>query len=630
MGKRRSVARLLAGTCLLAGSAGVAHSEVRSLSLYNTHTQERASIVFKRDGSYDQSGLRELNRLLRDWRRNEVTRMDPQLFDLVWAVYRESGSHQPIHIVSGYRSPTTNNALRSRSRGVAKFSQHMLGKAMDFYLPDVNLEKLREIGMKQQAGGVGFYPTSGSPFVHMDTGSVRAWPRMTREQLVRLFPNGRTAHVPSDGTPLPGYQQALAEAESRKAHGGGSTTRSSSGGGLLAALFGGGSSSSSYSASSDEDEEGSVPASRRIQELRQGPLPSSKTVVAAASEAPPGVAGVPVYRSSPKQPAQPQVRLAEVDLPRPAPEREVPEQVAMATPTATAKGSLVGLPIPQPSPLHTAAAGRTIPSRYGPNGDGLPPGWVRGPSGRPVGEGPSFATQQLAALAEEPVHGTPIAVPLPPARPGSETARLAAAEPLHGTPFAVTLPRPRPTGMRVAGLEGAGDAAQAFSALTGERDEPTIALGYAPAAAPETTGFATASVPSTARSSLSQQSAAASSNRGPASFASRFAAPSSPTDEAVARAAARAGKADRVVAAAEHVPAGKSDRASDIKLYEVADAVSSDDFAQLRHPDQQSLDWLLDKPGVTLATGFGSSLDELRQRRFTGPAIVALAVFHTE
>jgi len=71
-----------------------------------------------------------------------------------------------------------------------------------------------------QVGGVGFYPTSGSPFVHMDTGSVRHWPKMTREQLVRIFPDGKTLHVPSDGRPLPGYEQALAEYKARKASGG--------------------------------------------------------------------------------------------------------------------------------------------------------------------------------------------------------------------------------------------------------------------------------------------------------------------------------------------------------------------------------------------------------------------------
>jgi uncharacterized protein YcbK (DUF882 family) len=628
MGKRRSVVRLLAGTCLLAGSTGLAHSEVRSLSLFNTHTQERASIVFKRNGAYDQNGLSELNRLLRDWRRNEVTRMDPLLFDLVWEVYRETGSHQPIHIVSGYRSPTTNNALRGRSRGVAKFSQHMLGKAMDFYLPDVPLSRLREVGMKQQLGGVGFYPSSGSPFVHMDTGSVRAWPRMTREQLVRLFPNGRTAHLPADGEPLPGYQQALAEVESRKARGGGST-RSSSGGGLLAALFGGGS-SSSYSASNEEDEEGSAPPSRRVQELRQGPLPAAaKTVVARAEEAPPGVGGVPVYRSSQKQPVRPQVRLAEVELPQPAPARHAEPQPAAAS--APVGGSLVGLPIPQPSPLRTASAGETIPSRYGPGSDGLPPGWVRGPSGKPAEESGS---QQLAALAAEPVRGTPIAVPLPMARPGSNGVQfLASADVSTGTPIDVMLPRPRPGGsMRVAGLDGMGDPTQAFSALTGERDEPTVALGYAPSAAPESAGFATASLPPTTRGMAAMQTASLPQDtRDPAAIASRFAAPPSATAAALARAAALAGKADRITAAASSpLTAGKADRASELKLYDGTDDVSGEEFALLRHPDQQSLGALLEKPGVTLATGFGSSLDELRQQRFTGPAIVALAILHTE
>ena len=109
--------------------------------------------------------------------------------------------------------------LRSRSRGVAKRSQHMLGKAMDFYFPDVSLAKLRAIGLRMQVGGVGFYPTSGSPFVHMDTGSVRHWPKMTRQQLVSVFPNGKTLHIPSDGRPLPGYEQALADYKARKASG---------------------------------------------------------------------------------------------------------------------------------------------------------------------------------------------------------------------------------------------------------------------------------------------------------------------------------------------------------------------------------------------------------------------------
>jgi Bacterial protein of unknown function (DUF882) len=91
----------------------------------------------------------------------------------------------------------------------------MLGRAMDFYIPGVDLEHLREIGLRLARGGVGFYPTSGSPFVHMDTGSVRMWPRMTHEQLVRVFPDGKTVQIPSDGKPLQGYALALAEIRQR-------------------------------------------------------------------------------------------------------------------------------------------------------------------------------------------------------------------------------------------------------------------------------------------------------------------------------------------------------------------------------------------------------------------------------
>ena len=193
--------------------------EVLSLKLYHIHTNEKATIVFKRNGVYDRAGLAKLNSFLRDWRQERPTNMDPKLFDLLYQVYQQSGSTDYIHVVCGYRSPATNGMLRKRSRGVAKNSLHMQGKAVDFFIPGVALPKLRAIGLRMQIGGVGFYPTSGSPFVHMDTGSVRMWPRMTRQQLVGVFPNGRTLYVPSDGKPLPGYAQALASYRARKAGG---------------------------------------------------------------------------------------------------------------------------------------------------------------------------------------------------------------------------------------------------------------------------------------------------------------------------------------------------------------------------------------------------------------------------
>jgi uncharacterized protein YcbK (DUF882 family) len=212
--------RMLGAAAVLVSALSVATSaaaETRSLKLLFTHTGEKATITFKRDGKFDQKGLAQVNRILRDWRRNEPAKMDPRLLDLVWEVYQRTGSSNYINVVSAYRSPKTNNMLRGRSRssGVAKNSQHTLGKAMDFYIPGVKLATLRKIAMQMQVGGVGYYPTSGSPFVHLDVGNVRAWPRMSRKELVSIFPKGKTMHLPADGRPLPGYDYAVADYKRR-------------------------------------------------------------------------------------------------------------------------------------------------------------------------------------------------------------------------------------------------------------------------------------------------------------------------------------------------------------------------------------------------------------------------------
>ncbi|MEM7214463.1 MAG: DUF882 domain-containing protein [Pseudomonadota bacterium] len=186
-------------------------AETRKLKLYFLHTGEKATITYKKDGKFIDSGLTKINKLLRDWRRDEATKMDPRLLDLIWDVYKETGSKKYIHVVSGYRSPATNSLLRKRGRGVAKKSLHTHGKALDFFIPGVKLKKLRNIGLKVGLGGVGYYPKNRSPFVHMDTGSVRHWPRMKRNELARVFPGGKTLHLPRDGKPLAKYHQAKAE-----------------------------------------------------------------------------------------------------------------------------------------------------------------------------------------------------------------------------------------------------------------------------------------------------------------------------------------------------------------------------------------------------------------------------------
>jgi uncharacterized protein YcbK (DUF882 family) len=190
----------------------------RTLYLYHTHTHETARITFKRNGVYDPKGLQQLDWFLRDWRNNQPTQMAPQLFDLIWEVYQKVGATQPINIVSAYRSPVTNAYLHSHSSGVADNSQHMLGHAMDFFIPGVPLTRLRQVAMQQQVGGVGFYPTSGSPFVHLDVGTVRAWPRMTQAQLSAIFPDGKTMHVPTNGKILSKAGYAYAQAQWNQCH----------------------------------------------------------------------------------------------------------------------------------------------------------------------------------------------------------------------------------------------------------------------------------------------------------------------------------------------------------------------------------------------------------------------------
>ena len=185
------------GLCPSSTESAIANGDTRTIVLSSGHTNESGSFTYMVDGVYDQATLDKLNWFLRDWRLNEPTKMDPKLFDIVWEVYRESGSKQPIDVLSGYRSPQTNAMLRRRSRQVAKYSQHMEGKAMDAHFQDVDTATIRDIAMRMEAGGVGFYPTGYTPWVHIDSGDVRYWPRMSRDALARLFPDGKTVFVPA-------------------------------------------------------------------------------------------------------------------------------------------------------------------------------------------------------------------------------------------------------------------------------------------------------------------------------------------------------------------------------------------------------------------------------------------------
>jgi uncharacterized protein YcbK (DUF882 family) len=174
----------------------------RRIQIFNIHTEESIDIVYKKDGEFIPEALDKLNYFLRDWRKNQVTKMDPHVIDLVWEVHEELGSKVPIHLICGYRTADTNEALRHAGGGQAQHSQHILGKAMDVTFPDIPVQQLRYAGLVREAGGVGYYPTSGVPFVHIDTGTVRMWPRMARNELALLFPSGHSKYTPEDGRPI--------------------------------------------------------------------------------------------------------------------------------------------------------------------------------------------------------------------------------------------------------------------------------------------------------------------------------------------------------------------------------------------------------------------------------------------
>jgi uncharacterized protein YcbK (DUF882 family) len=353
----------------------------RALYLYYTHTQETARIVFKRNGQYVQSGLNELNQFLRDWRRNEPTKMDPRLFDLVWEVYQEVGGSQPINIVSAYRSPATNAMLAEKSSGVADNSQHMRGTAMDFFIPGVPLAKLRATAMRKQVGGVGYYPTSGSPFVHLDVGSVRAWPRMTRAQLKEIFPDGKTMHLPTDGTPLSqeGYQVAMAEWKRCHAYpcnGNSSGTQVAEGGSgrsLMDLFFGGGEQAAPAAAAAPAPvqvaaaaPQPGTPQVAPMPALRPASLGGAAAPVEVAAAATPAMGAIP-FSNVGSMPLDPSELTTAITAPFPVMKSEALQvATAAALPAGDAVTALAALtaPVPQPRLIMSEPARPEIMTAY--------------------------------------------------------------------------------------------------------------------------------------------------------------------------------------------------------------------------------------------------------------------------
>ncbi len=175
---RRSLLRKAGATAVVTAFSGPALASLalpaeRTLSFVHLHTGERLDATYWADGAYIPDELAAIDRLLRDFRSGDVKPIDPRLLDVLYGLRRDMRTSRPFEVISGYRSPATNAALRRNSRAVAKKSYHMRGMAIDLRLSGRGLRQLRHAALSQRAGGVGYYPKSG--FVHLDVGPMRRW-----------------------------------------------------------------------------------------------------------------------------------------------------------------------------------------------------------------------------------------------------------------------------------------------------------------------------------------------------------------------------------------------------------------------------------------------------------------------
>jgi uncharacterized protein YcbK (DUF882 family) len=174
LSRRRFLQTLAGGAMTCVASPVLANFvEQRSLQFVHTHTAEKLTAVYFRDGLYDQSVLARVAYTLRDFRSGDVYGIDPMLLDALFELQVRSGHDKPYQIISAYRSPKTNKNLSAHNKGVAEHSMHMKGKAIDIRVSGVNTKKLRDHALAMMRGGVGYYHDSN--FLHVDTGRVRSW-----------------------------------------------------------------------------------------------------------------------------------------------------------------------------------------------------------------------------------------------------------------------------------------------------------------------------------------------------------------------------------------------------------------------------------------------------------------------
>jgi len=147
--------------------------DIRRLKMYSARTGEKIDMIYWIEGEYIRDAVDEVSHFMRDWRNNQKMNIDLRTMDIMAAAHNLMDVSEPYMLISGYRSPATNQMLRSRSSGVAKNSRHLKGQAADLRLSSRSVNQMAKAATACRAGGVGRY--TSSDFVHMDCGPVRSW-----------------------------------------------------------------------------------------------------------------------------------------------------------------------------------------------------------------------------------------------------------------------------------------------------------------------------------------------------------------------------------------------------------------------------------------------------------------------
>jgi uncharacterized protein YcbK (DUF882 family) len=173
LGRRRFLGSLGAAAAVLGAGRYAAAAPAHQLKFYHIHTGEKLAVTYREQGTLIPGALIEINRYLRDFRSEQIHDIDVELLDVLHNLYTTFEGRGNFEVISAYRSPRTNEALRNVTTGVAEHSFHIEGRAIDVRLTSAKTAGLRDAARALRSGGVGYYPESN--FVHVDTGPIRTW-----------------------------------------------------------------------------------------------------------------------------------------------------------------------------------------------------------------------------------------------------------------------------------------------------------------------------------------------------------------------------------------------------------------------------------------------------------------------